>query len=114
MGRDLVIRDQDERNRATTRISLTADGGRRTLWDVIHAPHSLQTRARGILGRGREIRLDEFGGAGSLRGWSSLGLESVGISVGGEMVKIGELSLEAMSSFLPSIPSQLYSGSPIT
>jgi len=67
----------------------------------MHAPHSLQTRARGIWGRGREIRLDDFGGAGSLRGWSSLGLESVGILVGEEIVRI----LEAMSSFVPSIPS---------
>lgn len=83
MGRDLVVQGQDKRNGVTTRISLTADGGRRTLWDVMHAPHSLQTRARGIWGRGREIRLDDFGGAGSLRGWSSLVLESVGMVVSG-------------------------------
>lgn len=31
-------------------------------------PHCLQARARGTFGRGRDMRLDSFGGAGSLRG----------------------------------------------
>lgn len=35
----------------------------------MHVPHCLQVSARGIFGRGREIRLDaSLGGAGSLRG----------------------------------------------
>jgi hypothetical protein len=53
------------------RFGPTDEGGRRTLWEVMQVPHCLQTKARGILGRGREIRFasfDVFGGAGSLRG----------------------------------------------
>ena len=69
----------------TVQYSLTDDKGSRTLYEEIHVPHFLQMSARGIFGRGRDIRRDSTGTAGSLRGGSSVleervSLQSVGIA----------------------------------
>ena len=65
---------------------LTDDKGSRTLYEEIHVPHFLQMSARGIFGRGRDIRRDSTGTAGSLRRVGSsvleerVSLQSVGIA----------------------------------
>jgi hypothetical protein len=56
-------------------IPLTDDNGSRTLYEEIYVPHFLQMRARGIFGRGRDMRRDSTGTAGSLRGVGSSVLE---------------------------------------
>lgn len=54
---------------------LTDDKGSRTLYEEMHVPHFLQMSARGIFGRGRDIRRDSTGTAGSLRRAGSSVLE---------------------------------------
>jgi hypothetical protein len=64
----------------TVQSPLTDDNGSRTLYEEICVPHFLQMSARGIFGRGRDMRRDSTGIAGSLRGvGSSVSLWSVGI-----------------------------------